>query len=386
MKPIRKPKDHLEAKSRVEELMLQVSDGNAEAVDDLEVLVALIEAYERNNFPNHIPSAIDAIRFRIEQLGMTQRDLEPYIGSKSRVSDVMNGARNLSTDMMRALHEGLGIPYEALMKKSVPVNSEQIEVKAPVLKRLRENGLNLKQTQVKDFLSAAFGGCITPALNRKTRTQRASGKTDLSALLMWQAAVLSRARRESFAPFSRENITADFLRSLARCSSNPDGPADAIAALRSVGVIVVVFPVLPGTFLDGAAMLLDGTTPVVGLTLRHDRVDNFWFTLLHEMSHLLLHHEALETPGHAFFDEVDLRSEDHQEREADDMALKSLIPSSCASSIHNPYASTQDIQAVANCAGVHVSIAAGRWQKEHENYKKFSRLIERNTLRERLLA
>ncbi|MDF3351945.1 ImmA/IrrE family metallo-endopeptidase [Sulfitobacter sp. KE12] len=384
MKPIRNSKDHLAAKSAVEQLMLEVSGGNTEAADDLEVLVALIEAYERNNFPTQVPSAVEAIRFRMEQLGMSQRDLVPYIGSKSRVSDVMNGARNLSTDMMRALHEGLEIPYEALMKKSAPTASTEIDVKAPVLKKLKSFGFEVEHKQITSFLRDAFGGRITPALNRKTRTQRASGKTDQSALLMWQAAVLTKARAESAAPFSHQALNEEFLRAIAKLSSAPDAPHAAITALRDIGVIVVVVPVLPGTFLDGAAMLLDGNKPVVGLTLRHDRVDNFWFTLLHEMSHLLLHYEALEAPGHAFFDEFDLRSEDQQEQEADNMALESLIPSECAANISNPYASTKDIQAVADCAGVHVSIAAGRWQKKHENYKKFSRLVERNTLRDSL--
>ena len=74
---------------------------------------------------------------------------------------------------------------------------------------------------------------------------------------------------------------------------------------------------LPGTFLDGAVMLLDGSTPVIGLTLRHDRVDNFWFTLLHELSHLVEHFEILSSTDHAFFDELDIDTDDKLEAEDD---------------------------------------------------------------------
>lgn len=385
VKPIHDAKDHDAAKRAIEELMIEMSEGNSAVADDIEVLVALVEAYERRNFPVHVPSAIEAIRFRMDQLGLTQRDLVPYIGSTARVSDVMNGSRNLSTDMMRALHEGLGIPYEALMKRSSPSNGDQIDVKVPVLNKLKSIGFDVDKAQVTSFLNRAFGEQITPALNRKTRTPRASGKTDYSSLLMWQAAVLTKARSMSAASFSHDHFSDDFLRSLAKLSLRKDGPMKAIEAFREMGIVVVAVPVLPGTFLDGAAMLLDGKIPVIGLTLRHDRVDNFWFTLIHEACHHYLHFDVLKSPGHAFFDEFDLKSEDRQEMEADQMALRTLIPEECVTSIRNPYASTDDIKSAARCAGVHVSIAAGRWQKRHENYKKFSRLIRRNTLREQLL-
>jgi HTH-type transcriptional regulator/antitoxin HigA len=121
------------------------------------------------------------------------------------------------------------------------------------------------------------------------------------------------------------------------------------------------------------------------MTLRHDKTDNFWFTLLHELSHLLLHYDMLLAPGQAFFDELDLGAGDEVEQQADDLALMSLIPKDCAEPLYNVYASNNDIISVSECAGVHPSIVAGRWQKEHDNYKKFSRMIERNKLRDLLL-
>lgn len=85
--------------------------------DDLEVLSILIEKYEDEHFPMDLPDPITAIKFRMEQQGLTQKDLVPYIGSQPKVSAVLNGKRELSKEMIRKLHAGLGIPYEVLLQK-----------------------------------------------------------------------------------------------------------------------------------------------------------------------------------------------------------------------------------------------------------------------------
>ncbi|MEI4486682.1 helix-turn-helix domain-containing protein [Frigidibacter sp. MR17.14] len=385
VKPVRNEHDYQNAKSKIEKLMIAVSQGDVQSSDELEILVALVESYERRSFPKRPQSPIDAIKFRLSQKGLSQKDLEPFIGSRSRISDVLSGTRKLSPDMMRALHEGLAIPYEALMQKEEPYKGAGIEVKKPILKKMKDLGFDISSHKVEYFIHRAFGGGLSPALNRRTRTQRASGRTDDTALLMWQASVLTEARLREKSLFKRAAINRDTLREVSQLSSKPEGPKEAIQMLSEIGVTVIILPVFPGTFLDGAAMLIDNSHPVIGMTLRHDKTDNFWFTLLHELSHLLLHYDMLLAPGQAFFDELDLGAGDEVEQEADDMALMSLIPKECARPLYNSYASNNDIISVSECAGVHPSIAAGRWQKEHNNYKKFSRIIERNKLRELLL-
>ena len=79
-------------------------------------------------------------------------------------------------------------------------------------------------------------------------------------------------------------------------------------------------PSLPGTFLDGAAMVTSANAPVVGLTLRYDRADNFWFTLLHELSHICLHYEVLIGGDTAFVDDMEIVSDNVREQEADTLA------------------------------------------------------------------
>ena len=83
--------------------------------DELDVLATLVDAYEAKHFPIDSPDPIEAIRFRMEQMGLERKDLEPFIGSRARVSEVLNKRRGLSLKMIRALHEELDIPLEALI-------------------------------------------------------------------------------------------------------------------------------------------------------------------------------------------------------------------------------------------------------------------------------
>ncbi len=88
---------------------------NSEEGDRLEVLVTLVEAYERVHHPIYPPDPVSAILFRMEQANLTRADLEPFIGTRARVSEVLNGRRGLSIEMIRKLNEHLGIPLESLV-------------------------------------------------------------------------------------------------------------------------------------------------------------------------------------------------------------------------------------------------------------------------------
>ena len=84
--------------------------------DRLEVLVTLVEAYERKHFPILPPDPVDAIEYWMESRGLTRRDLEPFIGARGRVAEVLNRRRPLSVEMIRRLHTGLGLPAEVLIQ------------------------------------------------------------------------------------------------------------------------------------------------------------------------------------------------------------------------------------------------------------------------------
>jgi HTH-type transcriptional regulator/antitoxin HigA len=116
LKPIRTEADYDVALAEVERLW-GAKSGTPEG-DRLDVLATLIEVYEEKHHPMDPPDPIEAIRFRMEQQGLTRRDLEPMIGPRNRVADVLNRKRGLSIDMIRQLHDHLGISAEVLIRPS----------------------------------------------------------------------------------------------------------------------------------------------------------------------------------------------------------------------------------------------------------------------------
>ena len=113
IRPIRTADDHESALKRIEALM-SAEYGTPEG-DELDVLSTLVDVYEREHFPVESPDPIDAIMFRMEQMGLERKDLEPFLGSRARVSEILNRRRGLSLAMIRSLHKNLDIPLEALI-------------------------------------------------------------------------------------------------------------------------------------------------------------------------------------------------------------------------------------------------------------------------------
>jgi HTH-type transcriptional regulator/antitoxin HigA len=116
LKPIRTKADHNAALAEVERLW-GAKSGTPKG-DRLDVLATLIDVYESRHYPMDPPDPIEAIQFRMEQLGLTRKDLEPLIGTRARVAEVMNRKRSLSIDMIRRLHEQLGISADVLIRQA----------------------------------------------------------------------------------------------------------------------------------------------------------------------------------------------------------------------------------------------------------------------------
>lgn len=114
IKPVKTKKDHVNALKRIEQLM--GAKANSPEGDELDVLVTLVEAFEAKHYPIDAPDPIAAIQHRMEALGMERKDLEPMLGSKSRVSEVLNRKRKLTMDMVRTLHVKMNLPAEALIQ------------------------------------------------------------------------------------------------------------------------------------------------------------------------------------------------------------------------------------------------------------------------------
>ena len=112
--PIRNEKDYQKALDRLEDIFEAKRD--TKEGDELEILSILIDRYENENFPIGMPDPIEAIKFRMEQMGMNQKDLAELVGFKSRVSEILNKKRKLTLDMIRKLNTNLHIPTEVLIQ------------------------------------------------------------------------------------------------------------------------------------------------------------------------------------------------------------------------------------------------------------------------------
>ncbi|CAM2944226.1 DNA-binding protein [Vibrio ordalii] len=115
VKPIKTADDNRAALARIEQLW--DAEPNTPEGDELEVLATLIEAFEEANYPIAPPDPIEAIKFRMEQQGLEDKDLVPFLGQRSRVTEILNRQRRLSISMIRKLHDGLRIPLDSLVKE-----------------------------------------------------------------------------------------------------------------------------------------------------------------------------------------------------------------------------------------------------------------------------
>jgi len=329
-KLIKTEKDYDRALSRIEDLM-NADPGTPEA-DELELLAALVEMYEERQFPIQTPDPIEAVKFRIDQLGIGQKGLIPFIGSRSKVSEILNGKKPISLAMMRALHKGLGIPAEVLLQEpgaNFPSDLPQIEWDRFPLKEMAQKGWVPDSPDIKSKAEEYIRGMIDQAagfqsvsaiLFRKGKSARQNEKMDRYALAAWCLRVLTLARNSELKnKHKRGSLSEEPLRDIAKLSYFENGPILAKEYLGKLGIHMLVVPHLSRTYLDGAALSLDDGTPAIALTLRYDRVDNFWFCLLHELGHVARH---LSGNNEIIIDDLDLRGheaeiEDRKEQEAD---------------------------------------------------------------------
>src|SRR5271157_576991 len=300
IKPIRTEADYETALARIDALM-DAEPGTPKG-DELDVLTDLVELYEAKHVQMGYPSPVAAIEFRMEQAGLTQRDLVPFIGSRAKVSEVLSGKRQLTMPMARALHEHLGIPAEVLLQELgatlaeplAGIEWERFPLEAmvklgwiPKVRNLKSRAKDLIQELIRRAGGPDVAGA---ALYRKNDHARTNAKMDPYALKAWCWKVLGDANEfRPATPYKPGTVSLDFLRQLAHLSWSDEAPRLAREFLAKHGIPLVVVPHLPKTYLDGAALKLADGTPVVGLTLRYDRIDNFWFCLLHELAHIGRH-------------------------------------------------------------------------------------------------
>jgi HTH-type transcriptional regulator / antitoxin HigA len=378
------------------ELLMDAQAGTLEA-DELELLTALVEMYEDRHFPMDQPDPVEAVKFRMEQMGLGRQDLVPFLGSRSKVSEILNRKKPLSLTMMRNLHKGLGIPAEVLL--GLPRTEFPDEVpgldcsKFPLAEMARrgwipEGGDSRDECEelVRGFIArAGVLESVARAFFRGSRSVRLNAKADRYAIAAWCLRVIEQGQTTtSKGVYRRGSVSSRFLREVARLSYFENGPLLAREYLHKHGIGMIVLSHLPKTYLDGAALLLPDGGPVVGLTLRYDRLDHFWFCLLHELVHVARHLGAEEQ---IIVDDLDLRKhEAHMgngtEKEADDLALEAMIPRKFWDQIRYwNIPTTADVLALSEKLRIHPAIVAGRVRFERRNYKLLSKLVGHGKVR-----
>lgn len=232
------------------------------------------------------------------------------------------------------------------------------------------------------YISDHIGKLGSPSLLR-TGLNVQDLSDDLS-LIAWRARVTRRAEQviEASKPLYKP-MDISWLAELPRLSTLDDGPIRAQKLLREKGILLLAEPQISGMKVDGAAFLVD-QVPVIALTLLHDRIDNFWFTLLHEVAHVVLHYRSGLSIG--FFDDTSAPSIDELEKQADEFASNLLIPNdvwhrspariSKSPAVIEKFARRQDI---------HPAIVFGRIQKERNDFRTFSNKLGRGRVRPLLL-
>ena len=391
IKPIRSDQDYKEALALIDELIDAEPESDAYRV--LDVVSELVYAYEERNIEIPLPSPVGAIKFRMEQLGLNRRDLEPFIGSSGKVSEVLSGKQNLTLKMMRALHKHLGIPAEVLLgdprarldEDGVAENADRYPI-AEMNKLGWFNNFGEVRGRSEEairWLVARAG--VSPqhvaAYCRKNDEARHNAKMDGFAFQAWCLHVLATASEQRLpVKFNPEAINDGFLRLVASLSTLQDGPAHVREVLAKKGVRFVYAPHLKRTYLDGAAMLMPDGTPVVALTIRYDRIDNFWHSLIHELVHV---RSDLDEPGEIISDDLSIPSSNSEiEKRADAEASEALVPVACLPPVeHMEEMDTEDLLEVAQKANVHPAVVAGRVRHDTQNWRKFARIVGHGEVR-----
>ncbi|MDQ7796869.1 MAG: ImmA/IrrE family metallo-endopeptidase, partial [Spirochaetia bacterium] len=239
----------------------------------------------------------------------------------------------------------------------------------------------VREEAIRWLIADAGGFSRLPAIAlRKTDTMRLNAKFNHYALLGWSMQVLREARQLDIAAnFEPGTLDEAFFTSLVSLSVYEDGPRRARELLASVGITLIAVPHLPRTYLDGAVFWPDKANPIVALTLRYDRIDNFWFVLLHELGHLKLGH--VNASRNWIADDLDLPAAGSgQEKEADDFAATALLPPDF--DLHTrDWLKKEKLLEYAELHHVHPAIVAGRIRFLRKDFRTFSRLLGHGQVR-----
>lgn len=243
------------------------------------------------------------------------------------------------------------------------------------------NAISSSEHLIKKIITTNSGN---PNLAFHKKKVRSNSEIDPYAIYAWECRITFLANKlPRLNSYNPNSLTDKWIKSLIHLSNSENGPIKAKDFLSEVGIYLFVEPQLPNTHLDGAALLF-GSNPIIGLTLRYDRLDNFWFVLLHEVAHILLHLKKGKVEK--IFDDLEA-SADLFEAEADSFALEALIPKMAWETALPRFVRTDSaVSNFANDLNIHPAIVAGRIRHESNNYTILSSIIGHGEVRKHFLS
>ncbi|MCK1409296.1 XRE family transcriptional regulator [Bradyrhizobium sp. 76] len=382
-------------KAQYDALQSQVSDLQADMAE-YEMLklgkVAFAETCSLRELPRVLVQARIARGF--SQTDLADRlNMKPQQVQRYEATNYMSASLSRLIEVASILSVKVSESFEAAHNETSGAifawhNAEDVSwSRLPIKEMVKRGWLSVAPNEspivaVRNFFVQAAGPQFATALHRKK--VRAGNVPNEFALLAWQARVLHVARRLQEAnPMKTFELNDTWLGELTRLTRQKDGPTQARELLAEKGITLVVERHLPGTYLDGAAMLSASSQPVIALTLRYDRLDNFWFVLFHEVGHVFLH--LMQGLRFDFFDEENGDKTDRIELEADDFALNTLIPATAWEQCLSRFVLTEEaVLTDADNLGISASIIAGRIRKERNDFTLLTRLVGQDSVRKQL--
>ncbi|MCC8195124.1 MAG: ImmA/IrrE family metallo-endopeptidase [Deltaproteobacteria bacterium] len=337
--------------------------------------IDLFASILQNNY-----SVSELIRMCLKLYELPDAYLARILGSRSRSSEILSGKRTPSLADIKALKAHLGIPADLLISEpeeagetldfsGYPINEIVKRGWVPAeLKKKPEAAIQYLCSEVNVSISDTQMACLR-------QLPRKNSKTDSLALQAWLLGVRLEAQKlklvRNYNPKKVDaSLLTDIVQELGRTSQ---GIKKVQRYLADLGIRFVMVPHFKGTHLDGAVLFGEDKNPIVALTGRYDRVDNFWFVLLHELAHLVLGH--VKVGSNAIFDDMDIAPTEGHEAEADKLATDAAISPSDWKMFRAHRASHSSILDFSLDLDISPAIVAGRVRYETKNYRIFTSLI-----------
>jgi HTH-type transcriptional regulator/antitoxin HigA len=375
-------KSKILAKAEIEALRSEYENLSMQLHEYETLKSGTVEILKASNL-EELPSIL--IRARIVK-GLSQRQLADAIGLKEQQIQRYEAEEYASANLRRLADVSNALSLSITeIAEFVATSQRPIEVdkdvlawdQFPVKEMYRRNWFkespgSLEEARanaeelVKEFVTDSLDSPVQAFARQRVRL---GGVVNWYALLAWQCRIIDLAKKkgkEVVSKYKQKAITNEWLNELAHISIEKDGPQKAVNYLQDSGIRLVIEPHLPQTHLDGAAILLSDGSPIIGMTLRFDRLDNFWFVLFHELVHIMKHLHKGDVES--IFDDLDVEAEDI-EKEADEQAGEVLVPEDKWNTALARYLRSEDsIKDFAQELHIHPAIVAGKVRKEANNY------------------